>query len=502
MMSPGASVTELAGDQANSRFDRRLLLAVVCATVIYGFVVRLWIVFGRLGRLNSDETIGGLLAARIAEGEPRAFYWAQHYGGTVEAWGMAALFKMLPGDRWMFVAVPIIESMAICALTMALVRARLGRESAWVAGAVVWCYPTAFVWFSTRPMLFYQPTVILGLTLAWLTGRIVAGRRHPAWWMTIGLVAGVGWWTSPQVLFFAVPCLVILVRRVRITPVEGVLALIASLIGAFPWIVANLRSSGASLTPVPGDGHGYLDHVGAQLTHGFPMSLGLRVPFTERWLIESGRWFLGLVAVVVVGWALLRTIRHRRMVWVLTGTLATFPLLHALGPSSQFVGNGRYYSFLAPAIGAVAAGAVSRRRSAAAMLAVMLVITTVGFTKMRHLDVASEDTGPLIATLHGRGIDAVYSSYWLAYKITWESKRQIVASPTEFDRYPAYTTFVRQSARVAYVFWMPFEPDAETSRAALDALAAIGVGSESIDIGGYRAIVVERNVPLGELLSG
>ena len=65
------------------------------------------------------------------------------------------------------------------------------------------------VWFSTRAMLFYQPTIIFGL------GAIIAAEqlaedeqsdRGPhVRWAVLGLLLGVGWWTSTQIVFFAVP---------------------------------------------------------------------------------------------------------------------------------------------------------------------------------------------------------------------------------------------------------------------------------------------------------
>lgn len=490
------------GDARSGRpTSHRAFVGAVVAAAGFGVIVRAWIVAGRLGAVNSDEAISGLLAARIAAGEFTTFFWGQSYGGTLEAYAMGAVFRLLPGDSVTFLLVPILEAVAICALTGLIVHRRLGTAAGWLAAAVVWVFPTAFVLFSTRPMLFYQPTTILGLGAVLMTQYLLAAPSGRVWrWAVLGGLLGLGWWTSPQIVFFAVPCLVALGRGVvdpvtRPTRWAVPLLAAAGVVGALPWLRANVGAGWPSLDPVPGDGGSYLDHLHAQITRGFPMALGLRVPYTEQWIVSGAGRVFGLSAIVIGVGGLVAAARNRRIVGVLVGGLAVFPLVHALGPTSGFVGTGRYYSFLAPAMAAVVAGAVRRPAARAIVLVVMMGVTVVGFVGLRDISVASEDTGPLIAELEAQGIRDVYSSFWISYKLTWESAEQVVAAPDAFDRYPPYAARVRASPRVAYVFWIPFDPDAAWRDRVVAGLDADGVGWTEQTVGGYSIVVPDRNVP-------
>ncbi|MGH2706155.1 MAG: hypothetical protein ACRDJ4_14035 [Actinomycetota bacterium] len=79
--------------------------------------------------------------------------------------------------------------------------------------------------------------------------RIERGGERWYHWAALGLIGGLGWWTTPQILFFAVPALVWLAVRRRKEVVGGLaLTAVPFLIGAAPWIVYNVREPLASLT--------------------------------------------------------------------------------------------------------------------------------------------------------------------------------------------------------------------------------------------------------------
>lgn len=478
------------------------LVAVVVLALAAGVAMRLWVVLGPLGRLNSDEAISGLMASRIAAGDGTTFFWGQHYGGALEAYVLAAVFRVVPGDLLTLLLFPLLEAVAIAALTGVLVRRRSGSAAGWTAAAVVWVFPTAFVWFSTRPMLFYQPTTLLGLGAAYATDRILAGPHSWRWPAALGVFVGLGWWTSPQIVFFAVPCAVVLGYSLRRRPRPVAVAAAGFLVGAAPWLVANGRSGWASLDPVAGDGGGYLDHLHAQATRGLPMALGLRVPFTEAWIVPGWGAVLGPIGALVAAVAVVHAVRRRAVHPALAGALVVFPLVHALGPTSGYVGSGRYYSFLAPAIAAVTAAAVTSPRTRAVVLGAMVALSVVGFAAVRDVRVTSDDTGPLIEALEDEGVRDVYAQVWIAFKLTWESEQRITASADVFDRYPPYTRQVRAAPRAAYVFWMPYDLDAARYDRIVAGLDAAGVAFDERDVGTYRIVVPERNVPPEALPAG
>src|SRR4051812_10652439 len=75
------------------RADRgwRLLVA---AGVLAGLALRLWMLTGRPGVLDSDEAIVGLMARHFLDGDWTTFYWGQAYGGSQEAMLTAAVFAV------------------------------------------------------------------------------------------------------------------------------------------------------------------------------------------------------------------------------------------------------------------------------------------------------------------------------------------------------------------------------------------------------------------------
>ena len=183
-------------------------MGVALAVLLVGLALRIWIVNGSLGTLNADETLTGTMARALLHGNPSTFYWGQNYGGTIELFPFAALIAVLP-DSLAIVALPILESVVVGVLLFVIARRRLGTAAAACAVALASVLSASSVWFSTRAMLFYQPTMIAGL------GAIIAAeqiaedepseRGRAVRWAILGVLVGVGWWTSTQIVFFADP---------------------------------------------------------------------------------------------------------------------------------------------------------------------------------------------------------------------------------------------------------------------------------------------------------
>ncbi|HEY5153788.1 MAG TPA: glycosyltransferase family 39 protein, partial [Acidimicrobiales bacterium] len=203
---------------------------VVGAALVAGVVLRVIVAFTALGRPDSDEVIAGLMARHLDSGFPASF-WGQHYGGTIElvpVWASLRVFGMsVPGLRVPTVALAVVNAVLVwrCA------RRLMPAGSAVVAGLLAWVWPAAVVWFGMREMLFYVPTLTLGLIAMLLAlrlgrwgdpsevgGQADAGGGDPfsqQWpqWAALGLVVGLGWWTSPNIIYFAVPVVLALVAR-------------------------------------------------------------------------------------------------------------------------------------------------------------------------------------------------------------------------------------------------------------------------------------------------
>jgi len=264
---------------------RRILLTVSAAVVaLTGLMIRLWIHTAPVGRVNSNEAIAGLMARHFARGEWTTFYWGQSYAGSLEMVVTGAIMKVAGSDVFGFYAVPFMESLLVAALTFLIARNHVGRDRAVFAGLLVWVFPAAWVLLSTKAMLFYQPTLIFGLTAILAADSLLRrDRSRLSVWFGFGLVLGFGFWCSFQILFFAVPAILWLLVRRGGRFVEWLVALVGAVIGAAPWLVYYVKYDGLPLKQLAGGQGGYVDHLNAIVTAGLPMAVGGREPYTERW---------------------------------------------------------------------------------------------------------------------------------------------------------------------------------------------------------------------------
>src|SRR5262249_50674962 len=74
--------------------------------------------------------------------------------------------------------------------------------------------------------------------------------------IALGLFAGIGWWSLPEIVYFVLPAGLLVVgaivqsgRSVKWWAGRLGAALLAAIAGAFPWLWANVNSGFASIKP-------------------------------------------------------------------------------------------------------------------------------------------------------------------------------------------------------------------------------------------------------------
>ncbi len=451
-----------------------------------GIVLRVWTYRSVSGTPNADEAVVGLMARHALDGELTTFYWGQAYAGSQEALLTVPVF-LVAGSSWLALRIVPIVLSAVAALVIWRVgRRTIGPRVAAVAAALFWIWPAFNIFQLTHQQALYASDVVYCALLLLLALRIV---ERPDY-MRVGLfgfVLGLAFWQTAQIVPIAAPVIAWTIwKRPGCLRHVWLAALLAAL-GALPWIVWNAGHGWESLAmPDYGDKVRSLRLLASPV---LPMIVGLRAPFSAELLLPSALTYLvyvGLVAAFAFG--AVKT-RHRD-VSILYFVAAVFPFVYALSPKTSLaLGTPRYVVVLTPVLVLLVAQAATRYHRAAAILVVAGAISVVTLHRMdswfraeprpitqaiglgpRHtVQWVPRDLGPLIAGLDRLGIDRLYTDYWLAYRLAFDTRERIIAVENRFAgvafdsgqavpsastdvRYPAYETEVRR-ARHAFVFY-------------------------------------------------
>lgn len=358
------------------------------AAVVAGTVERLWY----LARtpLNADEAVVGLMAEHILAGHTYAFYWGQHYGG-VEPYLVSGLFALFGPSAVALRAVPTALSIVAAILVWRVARRLTSSPTrAVVAAAVVWAVPQTVVWNATLEYGFRGITMACGLGVLLLVLRITS-RPRPGWDVVVlGVVAGVGWWSSPEIVYFLVPGGLWLAgwmarRRVPATVLLGWLApaVAAAAVGALPWLWDNVGSGFPSLRTssyyVPAGAPGYAGRLAIFIRDVVPMLLDLRTPSTGAWTVPPtvGASLAVVVVVAMVALVAGRLVVRARPLGVpgrplppgsgqvsaLVFGVVAFPFLWAMVPGVWLWESGRYAVFLVPLVVLLVVAGLEPRRA-------------------------------------------------------------------------------------------------------------------------------------------
>jgi hypothetical protein len=462
--------------------------ALFAATAVLGIALRVWVYRSTSGTPDADEAVWGLMARHFGGGKLTTFFWGQAYGGTQEVLLTTPVF-WIAGSSWLALRlVPIVLS-AVAALLVWLVgRRTLGEPAAAVAAGVFWIWPPFNVFFLTHQAGFYASNVVYCALVLLLALRVVE-RPDRARVSLLGLVLGLAFWQTAQIVPVAVGVIAWTIWKETRCLRHLWAAAIAACVGALPWIVWNARHGWESLEL---GGHGHpLRSLRFLVSPSLPMITGLRAPFSTELLLPAALTYLIYVALVALFvYGAYRT-RHRAAS-LLYVVVAMFPLVFALSPKTVLaLGRPRYLVVLTPLLALLLAQLATRFSRAVAVLAVAATVSVVTLYRMdewfratpghvtheqglgprRAAQWVPRDLSGLVSTLDRLGINRVYADYWLAYRLTFDTRERIIATehvldevnadggqatpPTNTDaRYPPYEREVRDT-RHAFVFYRP-----------------------------------------------
>src|SRR5579875_3763882 len=219
---PGSS-----GDRADhSPLEYRLWRDLIALVLLVGVLYRLYLLSRYYVVPDADQTVLGLMARHILEGERPIFYWGQPYTGAGEAYLTAALFRVFGAHDLLLHVVPMIAAFLftlftsilawrlygprlalLCSIYLAFPPLLLTEWGFWAGSGYVEMMALGtgallLVLPSTRPTLrrrlvalpgaffllgtafWVQPTGIVYFLagLALLIGPLLTGLRHPRDW--------------------------------------------------------------------------------------------------------------------------------------------------------------------------------------------------------------------------------------------------------------------------------------------------------------------------------
>lgn len=535
------------------------LLILFC--IVVGGLMRLWYLFHLAP--NSDSDVVGLMARGIEHGQFTAFFWGQRYGGSLEAWMVALAFRFFGQSGIVLGLAPGLLYGAGAVLVWRVARRLVNdRLLASLAGALVWVAPAINYRLSTTEFGFRGVTMVCGLAALLVTLRILDGRRNPSDFVGLGLAVGIGWWSSPEVIFFLVPAGALLIAAIAgprqqrakwFWPIRLSLTLVATIVGALPWLWVNLGDGFRSLatSSFPG-GHSPNNHgYGARLSdfghHALPLVTGTALPGHNALPGVLGPVLIFVGIVLTVGCVMICMVTPGRAQAIGLGLVA-FPFLYALNPATWYWVDGRYAMYL-PLLLALALAiacaegprlivlALRQRplpqnvRRLVGRISMAVIVAACGLLALRVFAISNQsildkngsffggwvDPGAPIAAeanqLEAAGITTGYANYWVSYPLDFSSAGRLAISPGPWEPIRSMTIYhrVTSSADPAWIFVPtsqtngsnPFfasggplymDPGGLTEPRFIAALDHLGIGYQVIHVGHLDAVIPNRQV--------
>jgi hypothetical protein len=460
--------------------SRRTLLLVAVAGAAVGTALRVWAVLLPQGALDADEAVVGLMTRGILHGTLPVFFPGQGYGGTQESFLAAPVVALFGLHTWTIRIVVVALWAASAGLVWRVGLRVLDERRAVLAATLFWIWPTYFDWKSTRAHGFYGSELFLGLVILLLVLRL-AERVTRRDLVLLGLALGCGLWASPQVAIVALPGLGWLVWRRREVSRGWTFVVPAALVGALPWLLGNLRHDWYSLHPGRNEG-AWTAHLHNLVVATLPEALGLRLAWSFEWLGGAVVGYL-VYAALVAGFAWLLVRRPAPLAPLLL-IVAVFPLFYFISPYTWLQSEPRYLTLVLPVFALLIAYALTTPLRAAAALACALALSVAGFVELDRHDVVAFSTegtavpanlDPVLDTLGAHHIGYAFASYWIAWRITFESDVHVIG---------AKSSYAHPFARDARVY--PGDPN----------------GDLGIDPSYYRETMRHRNVAHVFVLGG
>ncbi len=473
---------------------------ILASIILLGTALRLYLLFGSQVIIEADEALVGLQAFGILRGERPIFYPGQAYGGSLESYLVAAVFRLLGASPLTLKLIPLLFSILFIFMTYQLAKEIYHPPIGLLSALFVALCPLLLTALSLKTWGGYAQTPVLGNLALLLLQRILSRRAQDKglWKATLGLgfLSGLGLWVNPQYFYYLGPVLLLLLARARRIGLAGWAAFAAACpVGGLPLLLANLGRSQGSTASLILEGvvpaQDFWPSLKAALsyfvTDALPTLWGLR-PIKGEMVVTAAFAVipLYLAAMLVSLWPVGRDVLARRYnpAIVLATTLILAPFVFVLAaltngnftviiPDSGIL--ARYLMPLYSVVPIMLAAFLWRLRSfnrplTAALVALVLMVNLWSNLSVDPVDAMRcvfenvplpASNKALIDFLDSEGIRYVYTNHWIGFRLMFETQERVVTfdyvdSLYGMDRIPRYGHQV-EAAEVppAYIIFNP-----------------------------------------------
>lgn len=421
-----------------------LALWLLVAGALAGIALRWFVLASPLGGFDSDEGVSALISREVSDGRFTAFIPRLKAGGTILAYPRALVLAVTGPSPVVAKLCETAVFAAACVVVWRIGRRMMSERHGQVAALLLWVFPPAMVWDSTKVRLYYTPALLLttlGMLLALRLHR--DGRRQDMAWL--GLVLGLAFWTHPMALYALAPTVVwLVIVRPRVV-LDSWIAVPPAIVGALPWLWFNVRNDFTSLEQPPGQAastfrmrlEGFVDQL-------LPRLLGLHNQYLGDWYLKP---FSYIAFAVLAALALAAAVRWRGPRTLLVAIGIGYPLLFAVPRNSVFVDEPRYGMALMPTVALCGAALVvwaARRRDVLVAVGLAVAVLVSATSLQRVIDITEPQgraltvlrpvpTGEVWDAVRDRGVDVAYADYWLAYRLEFEDRHPLTIIPIAAD---------------------------------------------------------------------
>ena len=195
--------------------DFLCLIFIISVAIIDRFtLLKYWYV-----HFYGDEAIVGLMARHILEGEIPVFFYGQEYLGSLEALVASFYFRLFGSSPLVLKLAPFSSFLLFLVLSYFLFKKIGGRGIGFIVCQFLVLSPRVLLVWSTEAYGGHLEVLTLGILslLIFLKYSECTNKKKSIFYLFfLGLVVGIGWWTSQLMIFFAIPIFVYFFTNTRL----------------------------------------------------------------------------------------------------------------------------------------------------------------------------------------------------------------------------------------------------------------------------------------------